>query len=229
MMNQSPSTTLEQASSTNVGRLRAQSEVGDNAISRSYLFVRHGESTSNFERKIAGQSDVQLTDLGIRQAILVGKNLKSSGQKIDHIVSSTLSRAKDTATRIASAIGFPESDIDYTDLAKERYLGKLQGQPVERQRDTTDVNVFSDAGAESEQALMHRADELITLLETYRGTTLVVAHNQLLRAVLAIETGMPRSTIASLPNAQVFSTSYDAPQNGGVVLTAFEPSNDSPN
>lgn len=60
--------------------------------------VRHGESTSNRDALIQGQSDTQLTILGKEQAKLIAKRLKNF--KFDYIYSSPLKRAKKTANQI---------------------------------------------------------------------------------------------------------------------------------
>lgn len=67
--------------------------------------VRHGESEANAAGVFAGQSDSPLTARGREQAAAVAAAL--GGVAIDRVVSSDLSRARDTATAIAKVHGLP--------------------------------------------------------------------------------------------------------------------------
>ncbi|MBU6423779.1 MAG: phosphoglycerate mutase family protein, partial [Chloroflexi bacterium] len=74
-------------------------------------FVRHGESEANAARRYAGQADSPLTERGRQQAEAVAAALR--GVRLDRVVSSDLSRARDTAAAIAREHGlavevFPE-------------------------------------------------------------------------------------------------------------------------
>ena len=64
-----------------------------------FILVRHGESVANYERVCSGQTDFPLTERGRSQADAAGEALKDV--KIDFIYSSDLSRAYETAQRIA--------------------------------------------------------------------------------------------------------------------------------
>ena len=55
------------------------------------LIIRHGESIANCEKFFAGQSNIQLTELGKNQARLAADVLKE--MHIDKVFSSTLDRA----------------------------------------------------------------------------------------------------------------------------------------
>ena len=89
------------------------------------ILVRHGETDWNKEQVFRGRIDVPLNSTGLQQAKETGEAL--SGQKIDAIYSSPLSRAIQTANGIAlfhSHITIKETkgfiDIDF---------GKWQGMP----------------------------------------------------------------------------------------------------
>ncbi len=57
--------------------------------------IRHGETTWNAERRIQGQTNTPLSDLGIRQAEKLAERLK--GLNFDQVYSSDLDRASHTA------------------------------------------------------------------------------------------------------------------------------------
>lgn len=71
---------------------------------RAYL-VRHGQTERSAGMVYSGQADVPLTEVGRDQARRAGELLASAG--VDAIVSSPLSRARDTAAAIAAATGAP--------------------------------------------------------------------------------------------------------------------------
>ena len=69
----------------------------------TFYFVRHGESEANAARRFAGQSDSPLTERGRRQAEAVAQELATV--RFDRIVSSDLSRTRETAEAIARRLG----------------------------------------------------------------------------------------------------------------------------
>ena len=69
----------------------------------TFYFVRHGESEGNAARIFTGQTDSPLTERGRRQAEAVATEL--ARVKVDRIVSSDLSRTRDTAEAIAKPHG----------------------------------------------------------------------------------------------------------------------------
>ena len=87
------------------------------------ILVRHGESCANNEKFFAGQLDVELSELGRRQAELTAEYIASS-YKVDRIYSSSLSRAYDTAKAISARVGVP---IISSDALREIDSGEWQG------------------------------------------------------------------------------------------------------
>lgn len=69
------------------------------------IFIRHGQTSWNKEKKYQGHSDISLNENGLRQAELVGKRL--AGEKINAIYSSDLRRACQTAELIAQYHALP--------------------------------------------------------------------------------------------------------------------------
>lgn len=67
--------------------------------------VRHGETQWNALRRIQGQSDSPLTELGEYQARQVAERVRKLG--ITHVISSDLGRTQHTAQIIADACGCP--------------------------------------------------------------------------------------------------------------------------
>jgi broad specificity phosphatase PhoE len=84
--------------------------------------VRHGVTEWNAQRRYQGQTDVPLSELGVRQAELVAERL--AGEKIDAVYASDLSRAWETAQIIAE-----KSDLEVFSEPRLRELkfGVLEG------------------------------------------------------------------------------------------------------
>ncbi len=87
-----------------------------------YVIVRHAESEANRKRVFAGQTDSPLTPLGRRQARAVAQALRR--EPIARVISSDLSRARDTARAIARVHGVT---IETTAALREWDVGDLAG------------------------------------------------------------------------------------------------------
>jgi len=95
-------------------------------IARVYL-VRHGETDANRSGIIQGQMDTALNDRGVQQAGDVGEALRSI--PFDRAYSSDLVRASKTAELILKH--HPSLRVEKQEMLRERFMGDLQGQPVQ--------------------------------------------------------------------------------------------------
>ena len=86
------------------------------------ILVRHGESVGNFENRLQGQAEYELTELGKRQAVLTGERLAELG--VSAVYTSHLLRAQETARTICSRLGLePELLHDVS----EYHFGEMSG------------------------------------------------------------------------------------------------------
>jgi uncharacterized phosphatase len=132
--------------------------------------IRHGHTEMNEQGRFSGQTETPLTDKGRAQALLAGEQAK--GLDIDHIISSPLSRAHDTARIIAQTIGYPEDTIELSDLLLERHFGSAEGAVYSR-----DFDMESVADAEQLDVLKTRLSKFWDHLQTIPAENiLVVAH-----------------------------------------------------
>ncbi|MDP1706272.1 MAG: histidine phosphatase family protein [bacterium] len=128
-------------------------------------FVRHGQSVAN-ANKIIADADSLLTQLGLSQAKEAAGLLKSLD--IDLIISSPMTRAKETAEVIAESIGYDKSKILTIDDLKERGLGDLENEP-KNQESRWYFDTANGLGMETHQELCFRMKRVLTyVLETYR-------------------------------------------------------------
>ena len=86
------------------------------------LLIRHGETAWNAERRLQGHLDIPLNQEGERQARLLAAAL--AAEPLDLIVSSDLSRARQTAQAVASLRGLP---LQVDPALRERCYGGFEG------------------------------------------------------------------------------------------------------
>lgn len=151
--------------------------------------IRHGESLFNAERRIQGQSDVELSPLGHRQSDAVAAELANF--PINAIYASPLRRAMETAQPIAKRLGLM---IQTDDRLKEINAGMFQElkwdeiehlHPAEAVHWKSQEPDFVIPGGESRRQLMARAR---TAFEAIRETGLpqvvIVSHGGTMAAAL---------------------------------------------
>lgn len=84
------------------------------------ILIRHGQSTANLEGLLAGRLDTPLTDVGRDQA----RALEPSLRDVDVVITSPLSRARDTA-----ALALPHVAATVDDAFIELDHGTEEGRP----------------------------------------------------------------------------------------------------
>lgn len=96
-------------------------------MKKTFYFVRHGETDWNSLGKIQGQTDIPLNENGRAQARALASRLAGLG--IEHIYSSPLLRAKETANIINEKVGVERIVVNL--LIKEVSFGDLEGKVYE--------------------------------------------------------------------------------------------------
>jgi broad specificity phosphatase PhoE len=86
------------------------------------ILVRHGESVGNFENRLQGQEDYDLTELGRQQATLTAERLAGLG--VTALYSSPLLRAMSTARTIGARLGVEPTSLP--DVS-EYHFGEMSG------------------------------------------------------------------------------------------------------
>ncbi len=176
------------------------------------ILLRHGESIGNADGFIQGQADFPLTELGRQQAQVLAARWLEEGVTFDHVISSTLIRARETAEIITSALNIP---VEYDPIWKERSFGQLEGMRDE-DVELTDPGVdfwhpYHTIGktGESMVDLYIRANQAVqNLLRRPIGRYLVVSHGAILNMVLFSILGLsPQGRIHS-PGFRFQNTSF---------------------
>ena len=98
-----------------------------NSSNKTYkiVLVRHGESIWNKENRFTGWTDVDLSEVGVKEAIEAGERLKD--WKFDVVHASVLKRAIKTWNGIAEVTDQHHLPINKHWRLNERHYGALQG------------------------------------------------------------------------------------------------------
>lgn len=144
--------------------------------------LRHGQTDWNIDLRLQGSSDIPLNETGIRQAELAAKYLNSNDW--DLVLSSPLSRAHDTAKKVAAVLGL---NLVVVPELIERSFGVAEGMSHSEWRTLYESHA-EIPGIESLEALQTRSEALLRLLATeYDGQRiLAVSHGALIRKLMKI-------------------------------------------
>ena len=154
--------------------------------------IRHGETEWNKLKKAQGQTDIELNETGITQALQAKETIHT--YNIDLIISSPLKRARKTAEIIADG----KIEIVFDDRLMERCFGKLEGANTEimpwEDLYNCQKNLSYD-NIEPVNDLLKRVESLLLeIKEKYSDkNVLIVTHGGTLRAVNACINGIPES------------------------------------
>ena len=87
------------------------------------ILIRHGETAWNRELRFQGHADVPLNDIGHEQARRIGLRLAGESA-VQHIISSDLMRAQQTAAPAASQLSLP---VVTSAGLREQFFGVVEG------------------------------------------------------------------------------------------------------
>ena len=183
------------------------------------FFVRHGETDWNRAGRFQGHTDVPMNDVGLQQAREAGERLRSllSSDAIRDIaiISSPLSRARQTAVEICSILSRQESAVEINDVLKEISHGDWEGMttlevksafPELRRARKTDRWNFSAPGGESYAA---RAPEVAGFLKEIDRPTVLVCHAGVIKICLYLLGAVDRQNapVSTISHGKVYAWS----------------------
>lgn len=168
-----------------------------------FVLIRHGYSEFNHLKKFAGQLDVALTPLGVRQAEITGEYILKNYQ-IDAVYASDLSRAIDTAKPVANALGLP---VHTDKRLRELDVGVWTNMFFTQVREQYAVeyaeyrNGGRCLGGESMAQLQTRAVQALRDIASLHEnqTVLVASHGGTIRAILRFVYGYSLEEMNKLP------------------------------
>jgi 2,3-bisphosphoglycerate-dependent phosphoglycerate mutase len=185
-------------------------------LSMLLYLIRHGETQSNAERRIQGQLDVPLSDLGHRQGQAVVETLATV--PLDAVYSSPLRRALETAQAIAERHSLR---VHADPRLMELNAGTLQGKLLSELKGDSAAQLarwlpggdedFSIPGGESRRQLTDRGCEAIrAMVRAGHREAAVVTHGGLLSATMRALLDLPHPVPPfSLQNGSITKLAVD--------------------
>jgi len=174
--------------------------------------LRHGESEGNARRIIQGQGDTPLTESGRNQAQALANHWVSQDMKFDRVIASPLIRARETAERIADALGnevtldpdWMERDFgNYSGLGLDEVLGKLsypQLTPVHEK--------IGETGESEWEFYLRGGSAIFKILNKPPGKYLIVSHGGILNMALKAALGIAPQVSFQGPRFQFRNTAF---------------------
>lgn len=145
--------------------------------------LRHGQTDWNINFLLQGVTDIPMNQTGLEQVKLAAQAIQAKDW--DVVLTSPLTRAKQTAEIIATHVGF--SEVIEQELLIERSFGEAEGLSHEQWR-AKYSNLDEIPGGESRQQLAARSQLLLDYVATEFGgkRVLAISHGALIRGLLAI-------------------------------------------
>ena len=182
------------------------------------VVVRHGRTEANASGKLLGRLDVTLDEVGRAQA----ERLAASVGHVDRVVSSPLTRTRETATAFGRPVEIDDRliELDYGEL-DGRPLGDVPADVWSRWR--ADIT-FAPPGGESLLALGERVRAALDALATGAGdeTIAVVTHVSPIKAAVAWALGTTDEVTWRLFVAPASITRIDVNERGPIVRSFNE-------
>jgi broad specificity phosphatase PhoE len=181
------------------------------------ILVRHGETDWNAAGIFRGRADVDLNDIGMRQAEMLGEYL--SGDKIDSVYSSPLKRAVKTAQAVAGRqvleVNIVQNLIDFD-------CGEWQGLSRQEVRERY-PELYQDWADLPEQVSMPRGESLEdvrkrawpfiedVVLKCGEGRVVLVSHRVVNKVLICAMLGLDNSHFWNirLDNCGITRFSYE--------------------
>jgi len=179
------------------------------------IFIRHGETLWNIEGRVMGQLDSPLSTRGEKQAEAIAERL--SALRFEHLYSSDLGRATQTAERIAKRCGVK---VALEKGLRERHMGVFQGltRPEKKARHADawkqckviGADYVIPGGGESQNQRLARSIEVMNrLADAHPGETIVlVSHDGILRGFLGHILGLDTQSETRIVRANASYNSF---------------------
>ncbi len=161
------------------------------------ILVRHGQTVWNKLGKYQGQADIELSEVGRKQASLLAQ--KFPIEKVDAIYSSPLIRAKETAEIIGAKFNIPvETCPEFCEISFGKWEGLTYDEihtqwPKEHDMLFTRPDLLTCPEGEGFTQVQERsAKKMESLIKENPDKTFVIAaHGGVIRTLLCHALGMP--------------------------------------
>jgi 2,3-bisphosphoglycerate-dependent phosphoglycerate mutase len=192
-------------------------------MNTTIIFIRHGLTDWNAERRWQGHLDIPLNEQGIAQALALAKRLK--GWPIEALYSSDLNRAAQTAVILGDALGLAPI---LKQTWRERDVGDFQGLTLENIKSQF-PDLFQDMiqgiinpprGEGNNDLYLRAKSALEELVDNHPGEMVaVVSHGALLHIMLLHVLGLPLMDFGRVSLSGNTGISIVEANNGRLRLT----------
>ena len=192
------------------------------------ILVRHGQSEANLSKTFAGNTDAPLTAIGRAQAEAVAAYLFKR-EKIDVVITSDLSRARDTGAAVAKRFQAPHL---LAPALREIAAGEWEGESYEyldtryseaRALWKTDLkNAYCTGGETLREVFARVSAALQRILEEHEGKTVLIASHwtPILCAVCYLH-GKDLDSVSDFPSPTTCSLQFFRYENGNFTTEAL--------
>jgi len=177
------------------------------------IFLRHGESVGNAERRWQGQADFPLTEKGLEQARSLAARWAKEDRRFDTILTSPQKRALKTADIIAERL---KLSVEADQIWMERDIGEIAGMTGDevnqrfpnRNNATPYAPIIGDEGEGNWELFLRAGRALQSMINREPGKYLVVSHGGLLNQVMHAVVGITPQAGFSGPGFRFKNTGF---------------------
>jgi len=187
------------------------------------ILARHGETAWNVAEVFRGQSDVDLNEVGLKQAELLADYL--SGRKIEAVYSSPLQRALKTARAIALRQGL---EAVVSPGLNDLKFGEWEGMPVTEVKKKYPIlfaeweqtpHLVKIPGGESLDNVAKRATALVKeVTARHKDTVVFVAHRVVTKVLILALLGLDNSHFWRVKHDTAAITTFTLEKTGWCLV-----------
>jgi broad specificity phosphatase PhoE len=168
-------------------------------MTTSIYLIRHGQTAWNKEEIFRGRTDVPLDEIGLKQAELAGQYFRT--MEIHRIYSSTLSRAWETAQKIAQFLNLKVQPLEgILDMSFGKWEGQSHGDiqkydsEIYRQWREEPHLVRLPGGESLDDVKVRAMAALEEVIQKHSGKTLIlVSHRVVCKVLICAILGLDNS------------------------------------
>ncbi|HHK75024.1 MAG TPA: histidine phosphatase family protein [Rhizobiales bacterium] len=172
--------------------------------------IRHGQTGWNAQRRMQGQRNIPLNNVGRAQARAYARILSTMLTGLDHLdyVASPLGRARETMALIRTELGLKGEGYRLDPRLKEVKFGDWEGRTRDNLRkEAPELLAARDADGwnfcpPNGESYAHMSKRVASWLHSTREDTVMVAHGGVIRILQVLVAGAPRQHAPNLPAPQ---------------------------
>jgi len=187
------------------------------------ILARHGETMWNVGKVFRGRADVNLNEVGIKQAELLGKHL--CNWDLEAIYSSPVKRALDTANIVARCVevavciaeGLTDFDFGEWQSLSEQEVKRLYPD-ILNEWQSSPHKVRMPGGENLDDVTKRTAEVVDEVLSRHHGNVLLVSHRVVLKVLICSLLGLDNSHFWNISQDVCGLTIFDYVE-GRFILT----------